>query len=44
MRRFAPGFSRWRVQEPERFRVIDAARPAADVSTAIRTIVDQALK
>ena len=32
------------VQEPERFRVIDAARPAADVSLAIRKIVDEALK
>lgn len=38
------GFLALAMQEPERFRVIDAARPAADVSIAIRTIVDEALK
>ncbi len=31
-------------QEPGRFRVIDAARPAADVSLAIRQVIDEALR
>jgi len=38
------GFLALARQEPERFRVIDAARPAAEVSTAIRKILDEALK
>lgn len=31
-------------QEPGRFRVIDAARPAAEVSLTIRQIIDEALR
>ena len=31
-------------QEPGRFRVIDAAQPAAEVSLAIRKIIDEALE
>ena len=44
MRRFAPGFLTLARQEPERFRVIDASRPAEEVSLAIRTIVDKAMQ
>ena len=38
------GFLALARQEPERFRVIDAAMPAANVSLTIRTIIDEALK
>ena len=38
------GFLALARQEPERFRVVDAAQPAADVSLAIRKIIDEALK
>jgi len=38
------GFLALARQEPERFRVIDAAQPAVDVSLSIRKIVDEALK
>lgn len=38
------GFLALARQEPERFRVIDAAQPEVDVSLAIRKIVDEALK
>lgn len=38
------GFLALAKQEPKRFRIIDAARPATDVSLAIRQIIDEALQ
>lgn len=38
------GFLTMARQEPARFRIVDAARPAAEVSLAIRQIIEQALQ
>jgi dTMP kinase len=42
--RVRAGFLDLARQEPERFRIIDAARSADDVSLAIRKIVDEAMR
>ena len=41
--RVRAGFLDLARQEPKRFRVVDASRPAEEVSLAIRTIVDKAM-
>jgi len=42
--RVRAGFLDLAQQEPDRFRIIDAARPTEDVSQAIRKIIDEAMK